>query len=650
MPMIADLALVALSFTSPQTAAAPAPPPPFTALDDLCLVPPFGGVHQFSSHNKEGHNGDDGWRLYDDADGRAVIFDAAGPGCVRSMWSTDIREDAVFHFHFDGEEEPRYSIPMLAFYKGEHPLFPIPLVSYERRGHWGERPFAGNSFVPIPFAEHLKITVSGELHFYHVLWQSYPHGTPVTTFTGKEDRSFVERAFAWTGPRSDRENGQWSTGPAGAKLDAGGELVLLKSGAPGILEELVLEGPASDAFLRETWIRICWDEHQRCDVHAPLGYFFGTAGRAANTVSLALSAEVLEDDRIRLGCRFPMAFARSARVTLSSRSTADVEPIEVHYRLVPQSLPADRIAYFTTTLREGWTTYGRDWLLAEGPGTGWYVGTVQTMLGEHYCEGDEHIALDGAISPQINGTGSEDYYLGCFWPNREYSSPFACVVGDIQEEGGSMAAAYGLRACYARYHLEAPLSFLSHLDARIQHGGFDTIRSSYGSLAFAYVRSRPALVETDFIDVGNAASEEAHDYAASASSVTTLEARPEGEHHLTSRRETGRTHAGGEIVFTVAVDPANEGVRLRRRLDQWPYRQAALVFVDGERAGVWYHAAGNEHLRWYDSDFDLHPRFTRGKDRLTIWLLPRYGGDLPRHSPSHGPFTEFHYRVLSYRP
>ena len=137
----------------------------YNLLNRLMYSPQQVSVHQFSSHNKKGLNGDENWPLYVDEHGDDVIFDAAGPGCVRSMWGTNFDPEAVMKFYFDGEEKPRYTIKYLDFYKGKHPLFPPPLVSYEKRGMWGERPFAGNSFVPIPFEKWLKISLQGKSRF-----------------------------------------------------------------------------------------------------------------------------------------------------------------------------------------------------------------------------------------------------------------------------------------------------------------------------------------------------------------------------------------------------------------------------------------------------------------------------------------------------
>jgi hypothetical protein len=340
-----------------------------------------------------------------------------------------------------------------------------------------------------------------------------------------------------------------------------------------------------------------------------------------------------------------MPFWQGARIEWRNRSRHQLGLLRAKVAVAPNDLDPARCGYFTTLYRAGETTYGRDWLLYESPGTGWFVGAVQSMQSGHYCEGDEHFYVDGAVSPQFNGTGSEDYYLGGFWPNFDYDSPFACCVGDVQAEGGGhFFGAYRVPSCYARFHLEAPIAFHRSIDARIQHGGLSHLRSNYRSLAYCYLRKRPTLHQTDFIDVGNRASEAAHEYRASQSELTgTVAARPEGEYFEGVRVEQGRRHSGGEITFKVAIDPENNGVRLRRRLDQGSPRQSADVQVGGEYVGTWYHGYHNEHLRWYDSDFDIHPDHTRGKDSLEVTLRVDTGG-------GHGAFTDFSYCVCCFEP
>jgi len=602
-------------------------------LADLPLLPRGVSVHQISSHNKKGLNGDSQWHLYTDDRGDAVIFDAVGPGCARSIWGTDIQEDAVFRFYLDDDEEPRFEIDMLDFYKGKHPLFPAPLVSFEKRGYWGERPFAGNCFVPIPFAQRLRIAVKGKFEFYHVVYERYPHGTAVETFTGKEDRAILMDAFQRLGEAPAGLDEGTESVAAFDGIDPLEEIVLLESDQAGCIRAITLECDGSDAMIGECEIRMTWDEHLLRDVSAPVGFFFGSAVRATNMRTLPMRMEKLDEGRVRMTSWFPMPFWSAARVTLINRSSQRLGPLSATISVGAQEYPQDRSGYFTALYRRGQTTYGRDWLFCESPGTGWFVGAVQSMQGEHYCEGDEHFRIDGAISPQINGTGTEDYYLACFWSNREFNSPFANCVGDVRAEaGGTLKGAYTLPSCYSRFHL----------DARIQHGGQSHIRSNYGSIAFYYLRKRPALVQTDYIDVGCRASEAMHDYKAPGSVLTgVVEAHPEGGYFQTSFCDEGRSHAKGAITLSVAVSGKNKGVRLRRRLDQKSPRQCARVFVDGTFAGTWYHPDGNEHLRWFDAEFDIHPSHTAGKERLDLRLEVVVG-------EGRGAFTDFAYWVDSF--
>ena len=104
----------------------------YHTLDRLPFLPRGISVRQFSSHSRMGVNRDNDDFLYKDDRGNNVIFDAAGPGCIRSMWSTSIPEDQALLFYFDGEAEPRYKIPTRQFYKRQHPPFDSPLNSFKK--------------------------------------------------------------------------------------------------------------------------------------------------------------------------------------------------------------------------------------------------------------------------------------------------------------------------------------------------------------------------------------------------------------------------------------------------------------------------------------------------------------------------------------
>jgi hypothetical protein len=617
--------------------------------EKLLRVPRQVQVLQTSSHGKQGYNNDHNWPQYVDKNGEEVLLDVKGPGCVKSMWGTFFDKNGIIRFYFDGETTPRYQGGIVDFYQGALPEFPRPLVSYERRGH-GNEGFAGNSFVPIPFEKSLKITVQGRSEFYHILYETYPAGTKMPSFTSREDRSALLDAFA--GDVRINETGlkrvEFTMKDA---FDAGQVAVVYSAKeTSGIIRELTLETDGSEDFLQQCWIRMKWDSAPRFQVMAPIGIFFGSAVRANDMRSLPLDMEKLDDGRVRLRCRFPMPFWQNAEIALVNRTGLKKGPVKATLLVGPNPVSMEEGTYFTTMYHEGQTVYGHDWLLFEGAGSGWYVGTVQSMQYEHYCEGDEHFYIDGAISPQINGTGSEDYYLACFWPNQDFDMPFACVVGNIFVEGGGFyKGSYNVPSSYSRYHLEAPIPFYSGITAKIQHGGLSDILSRYRSLSFVYLDRRVRLKQTDFLDVGNAQSEKAHKYEFTGkTTVRTVQSHPEGDFFETFWTEEGRYHEGGEIRFVVAVDPNNDGVRLRRRLDQEVPCQGAKVFVDGTYAGTWYWGYRNEYLRWYDQDFDLAGDLTAGKSALALRLelLPQTNIQVPESSAR--PSAKLLYPAVRY--
>jgi hypothetical protein len=86
--------------------------------------------------------------------------------------------------------------------------------------------------------------------------------------------------------------------------------------------------------------------------------------------------------------------------------------------------------------------------------------------------------------------------------------------------------------------------------------------------------------------------------------------------------------SGGEISFTAALDPNNDGMALRRVLLAAGV-QAAEVSVDGEVVGIWQtldsaqDAAAKDpaaaHL--YEREYWIPSTFTQGKDNVRVKLV-----------------------------
>jgi len=615
------------------------PETPHHLISSLPVLPENVLSRQTSSHHRRGINKDMGNFLYIDENGESVLFDAVGPACVLSIFSTNLINDTTIHFYFDGEHTPRYSLPIREFYSGSHPHFPAPMVSLKTLGYYlGEDSKGGNCLLPIPFQKSLKITVSGYTEiFYHVIWEQYPQGTTVPSFPDPHSQSQAAALWGYSGAVAAARLDE----AAGLSLSPGKSEPFYKVDGSACITVLTIEAGCVESLLKDVYLCIRWDDDLYDSVHVPLGHFFVLPAGPVDIDTPLLSVKRLENGSVRLTSRWPMPYWTHASLSLLNRGSLTIPDIKTGVEIVVQPYSEEECGYFHAHYHAGSTEYGRDWILAQSRGWGKYVGTVQSMLGEHYCEGDEHFYLDAACTPQINGTGTEDYYLFCFWPSPFYCTPYNGSTTDVYQKGGGFYEnSYRFPAAYYRFHLDGPLAFYASLDARIQHGAMSHIHSQYSSVAITYQKKSPVLEQSDFLNVGQPASREVHAYQAQQPSPTTVESSFIGNDIEVRQRLDGFEHAEGEIRFQVCVNPANRGVMLRRRIDQFHGRQKAAVFVNGQYAGTWYDANTNTTHRWCDSDFLLPPGLCRGQSKLLVTLrVETFGEDR---------FTDFSYTVFSF--
>lgn len=144
---------------------------------------------------------------------------------------------------------------------------------------------------------------------------------------------------------------------------------------------------------------------------------------------------------------------------------------------------------------------------------------------------------------------------------------------------------------------------------------------------FYYAVPGTTIVQTDAIDLDGGRSESDHALA--------TEGRV--DHTVTSAfraAESARAFpaAGFEAALTrfrVAVDPANQGVRLRRLADIAAGRQSAIVRVNGRDVGTWATADVSPILRWALFDCEVPPPrptdTTPSTWRSMPWSRPRRG-------------------------
>ncbi len=288
------------------------------------------------------------------------------------------------------------------------------------------------------------------------------------------------------------------------EIQPAGALTLLDANGPGLLTHIWITVASGEAYhLKKLMLRIYWDNETAPSVEAPLGDFFGLGlGEYHKWESELLS---VGSDKA-LNCFFPMPFQKHARITVSNQGQQKVDAFyfNLDYRALSQPLPSGTL-YFHAQFRQGQPNHGwtSDWksngdpkvdgktnldgkdnyVWVDATGRGHFVGVTMSVFQNQdgwWGEGDDMFFVDGESRPSINGTGSEDYFLGAWdfgghpFSYRLYGAP---VVGE--ERAGGKSSVY-------RFHMDSPITFAKSLRASIEHGHANHRSDNYYSVAYWY--------------------------------------------------------------------------------------------------------------------------------------------------------------------
>jgi hypothetical protein len=203
-----------------------------------CLQP--HRIIGFSSHDPRGGNGDSGHYLGTVGD-EHVLMDMTGPGCVYRIWFTGQDGAGKIRLYFDGEKQPRVEMAMRDFFSGATRPFLSPLCEADAVSSGG---FI--CYLPLPFAQRLRITTTGKGHYYNIAAARYAPGTPVTTWTGREDSAAARMAWQYRGGNPAAIPGRFET----ARLDLlpGDYVDALKLTGGGVITGLHVRLPGLGQF------------------------------------------------------------------------------------------------------------------------------------------------------------------------------------------------------------------------------------------------------------------------------------------------------------------------------------------------------------------------------------------------------------------
>lgn len=291
-------------------------------------------------------------------------------------------------------------------------------------------------------------------------------------------------------------------------LPAGQSLTLLNAEGPGEVTHVWITIASGERFhLKKIVLRMYWDGEATPSVEAPVGDFYGLG---LGDYVMWQSAPIQVGGDKALNCFFPMPFKRHARITLENQGKEQADAIywNIDYRAYSKPLPEDTL-YFHAQYRQATPnvavtnaktnldgTYNYVWM--ETSGHGHFVGVTMSVIENAdgwWGEGDDMFFVDGEHLPSINGTGTEDYFLGAWdFGGKQFSYPLygAPVVGPERE--GSRWSVY-------RFHLDSPITFTKSLRATIEHGTANDRGDNFYSVAYWYQTephaAYPTLPEVD---------------------------------------------------------------------------------------------------------------------------------------------------------
>ena len=584
---------------------------------------------------------------------RNVSLDLEGPG-VLNFVRYNHWHGSPWHYIVDGTD---FTVKETSTAKPDHPvegstflpanLFPEPLA-----WTWATTRGADLIGVPIPFTRSFRMEYD-RTHYgtgYYIFSRYVPGAKlsqPLTAWDGKtppakDVLALVARAgsdlVSQPGTPEGRKQGIRERHGVSAIAAGSDNTICSFDNGPGMVRAIEFSVPRAQALtFGAARLTIAWDGGGP-SVDAPAALFFGAGslynrdGREylvkAFPVNIRFDAE-----RVHLACYFPMPYTKSAVVRLHSPSSSPLSDIRWSIRTAPFRDRAEQVGYFHATYRDHpHPEPGKDLVLldtreigpegaprsstptdSEIPDTHWSGHIVGTsFIFSHNAnlgtlEGDPRFFFDDSKTPQVQGTGTEEWGGGGdYWGGLNMTLPFVGHPVGARNLQAAKSDEDKIESAY-RFLLSDLMPFGRNARICLEHGGTNESTEHYESVVYWYGRPGATLVKTDELDIGNPADEKLHDYNSPQSTAPyDLSSRYEwGVDHLDGREiypeETDRGRVtSGECEFTLNLDPKNVGVLLRRKLDYAYPNQRAEVYVEAGRrinsaVGVWHSASGSKH-------------------------------------------------------
>ncbi|OFY01432.1 MAG: hypothetical protein A2X05_13710 [Bacteroidetes bacterium GWE2_41_25] len=475
---------------------------------------------QFSSYNRASVSPDSsGWFANADMshfirveenNGRRefVMFDDNGPGAIVRWWMTFYKgQNGIIRIYIDNDTVPVLKGAPRDLLSGDMVAgYPLS-ASVQEGAPLGEegRDYDHNFYVPIPFAEHCKITyecdslrllydyegikVPGGYWwpdvFYNIGYRAYSKKTKVESVTA-EALGSASSIFNNTGEQLLDENiiSDWEEKTESTVLPDDSVVIQITEKNSAV-SKLMVRVKANDMnqALKSTVIKVSFDG--KTTIWTPLGEFFGTGYTLyehRTMMNKTDSTGILESYWI-------MPFRESCDIRLINYGFENVHLDIItgvsNYNWKKKSM------YFGASWHEHYRIKSRDengspfdLNFIDIKGRGVYVGDQVTLFNNTYHwwgEGDEKIFVDGEAFPSSFGTGSEDYYGYSFARREAFSHPFVSQPVGI----GNMS--WGVAVNMRHRSLDA-IPFKRSVSSNIELWHWADIRMNYALTSYYYIR------------------------------------------------------------------------------------------------------------------------------------------------------------------
>ena len=615
--------------------------------------------------------------LYQSANDLNVALDVQGPGILYfaryNHW-----HGSPWHYVVDGVDyevretstaDPAHPASNSVFLPGN--AFPNPL-----NWTWSMTKGADLMWTPISFERSFQMAYSRThygtgYYIYHQFVEGIPLSHPIRSWSTNmaPERSVLDligRAGTDIAPKGTSERaGTWT-------IEKGSRSSIEISGAPAVVRAIEFSVPRANALeFGRARLRIFWDGRIDASVDAPVALFFGSGtlynrdDREFLVKSFPMNIRY-DEERAYLSCYFPMPFFKSARFEMLAGGSSSIPDVRYRIRMVPNRTAPIHSTYFHATYRDFPTPApGEDLVLLdtremEGARewSGHFVGNswiFSDRANLATLEGDPRFFFDDSLTPQAQGTGTEEWGGGGdYWGGQNMTLPFAGHPVGARNEKEARNSEDKIESAY-RFLLADLMPFGRNAVIRLEHGGENQSTEHYQAVTYWYGLPSASLRQTDELKVGDERSEVAHGYLSpDASAPYEVTSRYEwgvdtfnGKEIYPAHTKVGRKTKGAS-EFTLRLEPKNFGVLLRRTLDYQFPNQKAEVFIAAvgdrkpqwRRAGTWYLAGGNtcvysnpkgelaqaEHhaqtsnRRFRDDEFLIARKLTEGKNAIRVRL------------------------------